>query len=351
MTNDISPADNDNTSWIGIDVAKSTFVAAYLLPGFSYGQIPFQSIKTKEFPRTKSGVQQLLSWLDDQTSGATQEVKMRVVMEATGNYSTELTMLIRAVRCALQPAIANPKLTSAFIKSLGLRNKTDGLEARGLAIYGAQRNPAAYQPDPPQLAALRALSRYRGSLVRQRVAETNRSRESVDSALVKKMQNRRIAQIKRDIQRVEQEIKAIIEQTPELKRDVSQLISIKGVSLITAVVILSEFGDLRRFTKARKLTAFAGLSPGVHQSGSSINRPTHLCKMGNSHVRRILFMSALSAIRCPGALKTFYQKLVDGGKPKMVALASVMRKLLTVMRAMLISGEPYNPQYISRNLC
>lgn len=350
MTNDISPGDNDNTSWIGIDVAKLSFVAANLPTKFSFGQIPFPSIKTKEFPRTKAGVKQLLFWLDDQISGATGEVKMRVVMEATGNYSTELTMMILAVRSSMQPAIVNPKLTAAFIKSLGLRNKTDDLEARALAIYGAQRNPAPYQPDSPQLTELRALSRYRSSLVKQRVAETNRSRESVASALVKKMQNRRLAQIKRDIQRVEQQIEAIVDQTPELKPDVLQLMSIKGVSLITAVVTLSELGDLRRFNKARKLTSFAGLSPVIHQSGSSINRPTHLSKMGSSYVRSILFMSALSAIRCPGALKSFYQKLVDAGKPKKVALASVMRKLLTVMRAILISGEPYNPQYISRNL-
>ena len=132
-------------------------------------------------------------------------------MEATGRYSTELTVWMLDARASLHPAIVNPHYTAAFIKSMGVRNKTDRLEARALGFYGIERHPMPYEPPTPEHAELRALSRYRDSLVRQQTVLKNQMKETCDCATVQKMQNKRIRLLAGDIARIEQAMKDIVE--------------------------------------------------------------------------------------------------------------------------------------------
>ena len=327
-----------STHCVGADVAKSTFDAALVRCDQHYPDTPLRKIPAQTFERSVQGVRAFLSWLDAQDVDAAQ---VRVVMEATGNYSTELALWMLSQRPTLRPAIANPRHTSAFIKSMGVRNKTDRLEARALGFYGVERRPPAYQAPSPEMAELRALSRYRDNLVRERTALKNRIKETRDSPFVKKNQAKRLRLLTGDIERVEEQMKTLVAQHDDLTRDIELLVSIYGVAFINATTILAELGDLRRFTLARQLSAFAGMSPRHHQSGSSIRGRSHLCKQGNSRVRQCLYLSALAAIRGNNQMRRTYQRLLDQGKPRMVALGAIMRKLLTLMRAILISGKRY----------
>ncbi len=328
------------THWVGADVAKSTFDAALVRCSQHYPDTPLREIPACTFERSSKGVQAFLSWLDAQGVGDTE---LRVVMEATGNYSTELAVWMLSQRQTLRPAIANPRHTSAFIKSMGVRNKTDRLEARALGFYGVERRPLAYQAPSPEQAELRSLSRYRDSLVRQRTALKNQMKETCGSAFVQKIQAKRLRLLTRDIERVEEQMKALVDQHEDLKRDIELLMSIYGVAFINATTVMAELGDLRRFTLARQLSAFAGMSPQHRQSGTSIHGRSRLCKQGNSRIRQCLFLSALAAIRGNNALRETYQRLLAQGKPRMVALGAIMRKLLILMRAILISGKRYQP--------
>lgn len=329
-----------STHWVGADVAKSTFDAALVRREQHYPDTPLREIPARTFERSFHGVQAFISWLDAQGVG---DAGVRVVMEATGNYSTELAVWMLSQRQTLNPAIANPRHTSAFIKSMGVRNKTDRLEARALGFYGVERHPLAYEVPSPEQAELRALSRYRDTLVRQRTALKNQMKETCESTFVQKIQAKRLRLLTRDIERVEQQMKALVDQHEDLTHDIALLMTIYGVAFINATTILAELGDLRRFTLARQLSAYAGMSPQHRQSGTSIRGRSHLCKQGNSRVRQCLYLSALAAIRGNNQLRETYQRLLAQGKPPMVALGAIMRKLLTLMRAILISGKRYQP--------
>jgi len=340
MNNSCQPIENDACHWVGLDVAKGSFDAALLRPGQRFPQTPLREVPVDSFARTPQGVHAFIDWIRAQR---VEPDTVRVVMEATGKYSTELAAWLREQVAALAPAIANPRHTSAFIKSMGVRNKTDRLEARALAFFGMERRPNAYEPHSPERSELRELSRHRDGLVRERTMVKNRIHETSASTYVNTDRKRHLAQLIKRIQRVEAAMKKCVAQSPTLKQDVALLTSIYGVAFINATTILAELGELRRFEKARQLTAFAGMSPRHHESGTSVKGCSRLCKQGNSRSRQSLYLSAMVAIRGDNPLRCFYQNLLQEGKPKMVALAAVMRKLLVLMRSILISGHPYDP--------
>lgn len=330
--------------WIGADVFKSTFDAALARCG-QRASSPLSELPARCFVRSPEGVAELLAWL--RASGVAPE-SARMVMEATGRYSVELAAWMAQACPPLSPAIASPHQTAAFIKSLGLRNKTDRMDARALALYGVERRPRAYQPPPACEGELRELVRYRDFLVRQKVAAENRAEEMRDSKYVQRTMRRQIRQLERDIEKTEKEMARVKQATPELENDIALMTSIYGVAFLTAATIRAELGDLRRFEKARQLTAFAGLNPSLRQSGSSVHGRPHISKAGNPRVRRALYLSAMVAIRGDNDFRNDYERLRAQGLSKMAALCAIMRKILVLMRALLISGKPYVPLWKNR---
>ena len=330
--------------WVGVDVAKKTFDAALVFHGQKWPATELEEIPVRTFARTAPGVGDLLHWLDAQLHGGEDDI-VRVVMEATGSYSMELAVWMMEQRPSLTPAIAPPHQTAAFITSMGFRNKTDQLDARALGFYGMERQPVAYQPLSKEEASLRELVRYRRVLVVQQTADKNRSKETSHCPLVRKVEKKRMAQLARDIEKVEQEMHKLLDGHAELKHDMELLSSIYGVSFILSTIIRAELGDLRRFQKARQLSAYAGLSPSQHQSGTSIHGCSHMSKKGNSYVRQALYLAAMTAVRGDNDFHAEYTRLIQENKSKMSALGVIMRKLLVLMRAILISGKRYDPMW------
>jgi len=329
--------------WAGLDVAKATFDAAVCLgcPGtYTLRDLPVQT-----FPRTAQGACACVQWLDHILESADRTAVVRGVMEATGKYSQELAGWLVSQRPALAPAIINPQQASAFTKSLFLRNITDKTAARALACYGMERHPAPYAPPSQEQAVLRDLSRHRETLVAMRVAQENRMEEGSESVHVRQAQKRLLATIERQIKNVDKELRKQATAMANVHRDTRLLQTIYGVGFLTAVTILAELGDLRRFERGRQLSAFAGLSPRNIHSGTSVSKRPRLCKKGAPRLRRTLYLSAMVVIRGDNDLSDTYQHLIAQGKSRMAALGAVMRKLLLVMRAVLLSGKPYDPHY------
>ncbi len=344
MSQGVGVVKESMVNWVGADVSKKTFDVALVTPGQHFPATALRELPVAAFARTQEGVAKCITWIERCAAGPLESV--RIVMESTGKYSQELATWFVEQCPALAPAIVNPARTCAFIKSMGLRNKTDKLEARALAFYGLERRPKPYVPVPPAWTQLRELSRYRDSLVRIQVAQENQAEEVSACLAVNRLQAKRIRQTKLDIKVVEGKMRKVVADAAPLKRDVALLESIYGVGMLTAMVIVAELGDLRRFRRARQLTAFAGLSPQLKQSGTSIEGKAHLCKQGNPRVRQALYLAAMSLIRKRSHLQAMFQRLVGQGKQRMVALGAVMRKMLTVMRVILISGKPFEPSYV-----
>lgn len=329
-------------AWAGCDVAKATFDAAVGLPAED-GQPPdARNFPVKTFPRAPEGVAAFLAWADGLLAAAGDEPRaLRVVMEATGSYSAELAVWMADARPALGPAVVNPCTAHAFAASLDPRARTDKTDARALARYGLERRPAAHEPLSPEQAELRSLSRYRLTVIETRVAEEHRAAEPNASPFVVKTLKAHIQKLRRTEAAIEKQMKKVLAKMADLARDGETLQTIHGVGFITAVTVLAELGDLRRFEKARQLTAFSGVTPRIKESGATVAKRPRLCKQGSSWARRALYMAALTVVRGDSDLADAYKRLVARGKPKKAALGVVMRKLLVVMRAIVISGKPY----------
>jgi len=229
------------THWAGIDVAKDTFDISLVLAHQHYPETPLCDIPAETFKRTAQGASRAVKWLNIHLKKAGEsKTPIRAVMEATGKYSVELAGLLTQNCSDLRPAIINPKRSHAFIKSLGMRGKTDRLDARALGFYGVERRPAEYEPQTPELAKLREMNRYRDFLVKEKVAENNRMDTVSKCNEVSKMARRRQAQLERDIKKMQAEMKAHVKSCDSLKHDVYLLETIPGIGFLSACTIMVE---------------------------------------------------------------------------------------------------------------
>lgn len=320
--------------WLGVDVSKASFDAA--LPAPDWRQAP-----TRKFARSPEGVGAFVSWARWGLPG----VPLGVVMEATGGYSKPLAMWLLAAAPEVQVAIANPRQVKHFALGQGVRNKTDALDARLLARFGATNAPACFQPMPAAYEELQALGRERAALVKARLSAENRDELPSASKVAQQVRHRVLRQLERSIGKLDAAILAHIRQDPDLARDFKLMTSVHGVGPVVASTVMGEIGDLRRFTAHKQLTAYVGLNPVLKESGTSLHPRPHLSKQGNPRVRQVLYMAALTACRGDHDLGDTYRHLIAEGKAPMVALGAVMRKLLVILWAILQSDTPFDPHH------
>lgn len=154
-----------------------------------------------------------------------------------------------------------------------------------------------------------------------------------------------LATIKAEIKTVEAMIRDHIDRHPDLKNQSELLESIPGIGKATIFRVLAFIGDVQRFDHAKALAAFVGVNPTVHQSGSSVRGKPHLSKKGNSVIRKALYMPAIVARRYYPVIKEFADRLKKAGKPNMLIIGAVMRKLLHIIYGVLKSGMPFDPAW------
>ena len=325
--------------WCGIDIAKNTFDAA-IVTNQRIKDLP--AIPVRKFEHSGTGIATFLKWLGQHCK--THELVLsqsHLILEATGRYSLAFHDEVCRQDEGFKVSIVNPAHAANFQKSLGKLGKTDALDARVLGIFGRERKPDSHVPASPQQRALQELFRQRIYYVKQRVAQEARLREGV-TATAKKLEREAVTHTKRIIEKIEAEIKKLLNQEHELGRDAKLLMTIPGVGLLTAAAVLAELGDLRRFGRAAELSSYTGLAPQVRESGTSLKGRARVSKAGNRQIRRCLYMATLTwTTRPKQGLGVFYARLVAAGKEKKSALLAVTRKLLVLMRAILITGEPY----------
>lgn len=322
--------------WVGCDLAKASFEAAI------WGHDELPRMRVQSFPRTKDAASSFLAWLKAQAPAG---APLGLVMEATGTFAEEVADWLLALDSSLHIAIVNPGRTSAFIRSLCLRNKTDSLDAKALARFGAERNPMAWEKPSQEMSELKDLVRTRLEVVEARVAMNLRLADHAHLARAARTALTCVIRtIEQQIELLDAAIRSQVDRHESMKHAVQHMTSIKGVGLLTAGTVLVELGDLTRFAKSRQLSAFAGLSPRRKESGTSVRGQSHLCKQGSARVRAILYMSALTAIRCNPDMTATYDRLIAQGKHKRSALGAVMRKLLVLMRAVLKADHDWVPR-------
>ncbi len=262
-----------------------------------------------------------------------------IVLEATGGYERGIVVALQTAGFAV--ARVNPSQSHDFAKSLGVA-KTDRLDARTLRAFAdvLARHPDRDRYITPVMDARRellaALMSRRRQLLDMRVAETNRLERATTPVAVKSIKSV-LRLLDRQLRQIDEDIDRTLEQ--HFKPQKKLLDSVKGVGAVTTLTLLAmlpELGTLGR----KQLAKLAGLAPLANDSG--MRRGQRQIWGCRAQVRSALYMATLSAMRYNPPIATFYKRLIAAGKPKKVAMVACMRKLLTVLNAMLRDNTSWN---------
>ena len=257
------------------------------------------------------------------------------VLEATGGYET----MVAAALCAagLPLAVVNPRQIRDFARATGRLAKTDALDAEAIARFAEAVRPEPRPMPDKQARALAELVARRRQIVEMMTAERNRRKRLASRRMIGSV-DRVLATLRRELADLDGEIGDAIRQTPAWRRAENLLKSVPGVGDVTArtlIADLPELGTLRR----RQIAALVGVAPFNRDSGRMRGKRT--VWGGRANVRATLYMAALVASKHNPVLKAFYQRLIADGKLKKVALTAVMRKLITILNAILRDQKPW----------
>jgi len=254
-----------------------------------------------------------------------------VVLEATGGYERAVVAALAAA--GLPVVVANPRQIRAFARAVGQLAKTDRLDAAVLARFGAQVRPAPRPLPDAQAQALDALLTRRRQLLEMLTAEKNRL--AAAPAAVRRGITQHIRWLERQLAEGDTDLGRLIEASPVWRAQDDLLQSVPGVGPVLSRTLLGELPELGRLTH-KQIAALVGVAPMARDSGAWRGRRG--VAGGRAPVRTALYMAAVTAAHHNPVIRVFYQRLRAAGKPAKVALTACMRKLLTILNAMVRSG-------------
>lgn len=251
-----------------------------------------------------------------------------VVVEATGGF--EQTVSAALVAAGLPLAVVNPRQIRDFARATGQLAKTDALDAKAIALFAERVRPEPRPVPDEQARALAELIARRRQLIEMMTAERNRRAQLSSRRLIKRI-DQLLALIQKQLSEIDQDIGESIRGTPAWRERDELLRSVPGVGDIVARTLIADLPELGRLDR-KQIAALVGIAPLNRDSGKMRGRRTTWG--GRAKVRCVLYMAALVASRRNPVLAAFYQRLLRAGKAKKLALTAVMRKLLTILNAM-----------------
>jgi len=303
---------------IGIDVSKDTLDVHRHPEG-----------DERRFPNTKPGIKQLVQWLGEHDA--------RIIFEPTGPYHR---LVEQALAKAGRPYVKiNPRQARDFARAVGQIAKTDQLDAALLARMGALLELQPSSSWDETLSELKELLVAREALIKDQTAAKNRAKR-LNLPILKRQTAAHLKQIIRELAVIDEEIRRRIAVDQSLAERFNILMSIPGISTVTAFTMLIEMPELGSLEPGQA-SSLAGLAPMTRQSGKG--RGKAFIQGGRATVRRALYMPALVATRFNQDLKTVYQRLITAGKHAKVALTAIMRKIVVLANALLKDGRKWQP--------
>ena len=259
-----------------------------------------------------------------------------VVLEATGGFETTAAAALCAAGLPL--AVVNPRQIRDFARSTGKLAKTDTLDAQAIAHFAEAIRPEPRPVPGAQARALAELVARRRQIVEMMTAERNR-RKRLASRRMTRSVDRVLATLQRELSDLETEIADAIRKTPAWRHAEDLLKTVPGVGDATARTLIADLPETRN--PRPKENRRTGRRRTLHSADSGRMRGRRTVWGGRAQVRAALYMAALVATKHNPTLKPFYQRLVEAGKPKKLALVAVMRKLLTILNAILRDRKPW----------
>lgn len=305
------------TTFVGLDIGKAEIEMC--IPGL---------IQTQTIANNRSGVAALVRRLRTVPHA-------HVILEATGGY--ERLAQEGLAKRGIAVSVVNPIEVRQFIRGMGRRAKTDAIDAAMLAEFGQLRRPQATPLPSPDEQRLAELLTYRRQLIDERTRLNNQMAHYRDR-LVKRSAAARLKTIAADLLEIEASLLETVHATPRLKALYTLIASVPGVGPISALTLIAQLPELGRLTR-RKIAALVGVAPFNRDSGTL--RGHRVISGGRPRVRMVLYMAALVAMTHNQVMRKFRDTLLRRGKPKKVAIIACVRKLLTILNALVRDGTPW----------
>ncbi len=309
---------NHNTIYVGIDVSKDKLDVAFS---------NVTSVQT--IPYTKQGLKQLLSSLKKSPVAI-------ICLEATGGIERELVTVLHQQE--LPVSVVNPRQIRDFARASNQLAKTDQIDARVIAQFAQVMQPRLTTPLSESQQKLRDLTARKRQVTKQLIQEKNRLRTTSDRE-IQKMIQQAITFYENQLETLQAQLEEII-QADELAQAKARIIdSVPGLGPATVATLISELPELGQLNR-QQIARLVGVAPTNRDSGTMRGKRT--TGGGRVDVRNALYMPTIVAKQYNPTIKAFYDRLVDNGKPKMVALIAAMRKLLTILNVMIRDGKTWN---------
>jgi transposase len=310
----------------GIDISKLKFDVTLLLENGKE--------RHKTFSNNGEGFKALETWLHH--LGAK---NAHICLEATGYYGEKVSLFLHEQ--GHKVSVINPARIKAYAKSEKVRVKTDKVDSGVIARFCKAQHLPVWVPPSLEERQLRDLYRCLQNLLEDKTRLSNRM-ENLDVGKAScEIWDSLLGAVEEKIRDVEKQIEILLKDHKGLGDQIDLLKTIPGVSQRTAVAILSELPNIEIFDTAKEAAAFAGLTPNIRQSGTSLSGKGSLSKVGNAQLRKALFMPTLVAKRYNPAVEEFCNRLAAKGKAKMVVIAAGMRKLLHIIFGVLKNKKPF----------
>ena len=261
----------------------------------------------------------------------------RIVLEATGGYEAPAAAALGVA--GLPVVVVNPRHVRDFARSIGRLAKTDALDAQVLALFAARIQPELRPLPDATMRELSAVLARRRQLIEMRTAESNRLKMAL--VAVRGDIREHLRYLDKRIKELDRELHDRLRASPLWREKENLLRSIPGVGPILTTTLLADVPELGT-TGHKQIAALVGLAPLNRDSGRW--RGKRSIWGGRGHVRAVLYMATLTAVRLNPVLKALYQRLLHTGKLRMVALTACMHKLLRICNAILASGTPWRYQ-------
>jgi transposase len=317
---------------LGIDISKATFDVVFQIG---------EKKTHRQFANNPEGFKQLDIWLHKNKA-----IRVHACMEATGQYGEGLAEDLFQKGHAV--SVVNPARIKAYACSKLRRNKTDKADAELIADFCFKEKPSLWSPPEDDFRDLQALERHLEDIQAMLGQEQNRLESGVKTIWVIQELKAHIKYLEDRIVETKEAMQDLINTNTKLKQKRDLLVSIPGIGKLTAAKILGEIRDIHQFESARQLAAYAGVTPRQFVSGTSVHKKSRISKTGNTNIRRILYMSAISAKHCNQIVAPFCARLLQNGLTPLQAVCAAIHKLLHLIFGILKSGKPFDPDFLQR---
>lgn len=318
------PVKSATESFVGIDVSKAT-LDVHVLPAGEAWSTPNDDGAMRALVARLAALRPVL-----------------IVMEATGGLERRA---LAALLVAKLPAVAvNPRQARDFAKATGHLAKTDKIDARSLAFFADRIRPPVRPARDEATQELEALIVRRRQVVDMITAEKNRLASAPPSQRVVRAIRKTISCLQKQLDDIDSDINKSVRESPAWREKDDLLRGVPGVGRVLSRTLLAHTPELGALTR-KQIAALIGLAPLNNDSGTKRGR--RCIWGGRGQVRAVLYMATLAAIRCNPVISDFHTRLLAAGKLPKVAIVACMRKLLTILNAMLRSNSPWSTEISS----